>query len=137
MSKKSLYERLGGYDAIFAVTNDLLDRMEKDPQLGRFWQHRGADGVKRERQLIVDFLVAATGGPLYYKGRVMKLSHQGMRISEGDWTIFLKHADATLKAFNVPQAFQYVSNGSIHSREGSTLRTLYFPNASSSGPLAY
>jgi hemoglobin len=104
MSKKSLYERLGGYDAIFAVTNDLLDRMEKDPQLGRFWQHRGADGVKRERQLIVDFLVAATGGPLYYKGRDMKLSHQGMRISEGDWTIFLKHADATLKAFNVPQA---------------------------------
>jgi hypothetical protein len=29
MSGKSLYERLGGYDAIFAVTNDLLDRMEK------------------------------------------------------------------------------------------------------------
>jgi hemoglobin len=104
MSKTSLYERLGGYDAIFAVTNDLLDRMEKDPQLGRFCQHRGADGVKRERQLIVDFLVAATGGPLYYKGRDMKLSHQGMRISEGDWTIFLKHADATLKAFNVPPA---------------------------------
>ena len=104
MSKKSLYERLGGYDAIFAVTNDLLDRMEKDPQLGRFWQHRGADGVKRERQLIVDFLVAATGGPLYYKGRDMKLSHKGMRISESDWTIFLKHADATLKAFNVPKA---------------------------------
>ena len=104
MSKKSLYERLGGYDAIFAVTNDLLDRMEKDPQLGRFWQHRSEDGVKRERQLIVDFLVAATGGPVYYKGRDMKLSRQGMRISEGDWTIFLKHADATLKAFNVPQA---------------------------------
>ena len=104
MSQKSLYERLGGYDAIFAVTNDLLDRMEKDPQLGRFWQHRGTDGVKRERQLIVDFLCASTGGPLYYKGRNMKLSHKGMRISESDWTIFLKHADATLKAFNVPKA---------------------------------
>jgi hemoglobin len=104
MSEKSLYERLGGYDAIFAVTNDLLDRMEKDPQLGRFWQHRGEDGVKRERQLIVDFLCASSGGPLYYKGRDMKLSHKGMRISENDWTIFLNHADATLKAFNVPQA---------------------------------
>ena len=104
MSEKSLYERLGGYDAIFAVTNDLLDRMEKDPQLGRFWQHRSTDGVKRERQLIVDFLCASTGGPLYYKGRDMKLSHKGMRISESDWTIFLNHADATLKAFNVPQA---------------------------------
>ena len=104
MSEKSLYERLGGYDAISAVTNDLLDRMEKDPQLGRFWQHRSLDGVKRERQLIVDFLCASSGGPLYYKGRDMKLSHKGMRISESDWTIFLNHADATLKAFNVPQA---------------------------------
>jgi hemoglobin len=104
MSEKSLYERLGGYDAIFAVTNDLLDRMEKDPQLGRFWQHRSEDGVKRERQLIVDFLCASSGGPLYYKGRDMKLSHKGMRISESDWTIFLNHADATLTAFNVPQA---------------------------------
>ena len=104
MSQKSLYERLGGYDAIFAVTNDLLDRMEKDPQLGRFWQHRSEDGVKRERQLIVDFLCASTDGPLYYRGRDMKLSHKGMRISESDWTIFLKHADATLKTFNVPKA---------------------------------
>ena len=101
---KSLYERLGGYDAISAVTHDLLDRMAADSQLGRFWQHRSEDGVKRERQLIVDFLCASSGGPLYYKGRDMKLSHKGMRISESDWTIFLNHADATLKAFNVPKA---------------------------------
>ena len=104
MSKKSLYERLGGYDAISAVTNDLLDRMAQDPQLGRFWNHRSTDGVKRERQLIVDFLVASTGGPLYYAGRDMTLSHKGMRINESDWTIFLNHADATLKKFNVPKA---------------------------------
>jgi hemoglobin len=104
MSQKSLYERLGGYDAICAVTNDLLDRMANDPQLGRFWQHRSTDGVKRERQLIVDFLVASTGGPLYYAGRDMTLSHKGMRISESDWALFLQHGDATLKKFNVPQA---------------------------------
>ena len=46
MSKKSLYERLGGYDAISAVSNDLVDRLQKDPQLGRFWQHRGEDGIE-------------------------------------------------------------------------------------------
>ena len=28
----------------------------KDPQLGRFWAHRSIDGVKRERQFIVDFM---------------------------------------------------------------------------------
>ena len=104
MSKKSLYERLGGYDAISAVANALVDRLQKDGQLGRFWQNRGEDGITRERQLLVDFLCASAGGPMYYTGRDMKLSHKGMRISESDWATFLIHADATLKAFNVPQA---------------------------------
>lgn len=103
MSSKSLYERLGGYDAISAVSNDLVDRLQADPQLGRFWQHRGEDGLKRERQLLVDFLCASAGGPMYYTGRDMKLSHKGMRISESDWNIFLKHAAATLDKFKVPQ----------------------------------
>ena len=103
MSAKSLYERLGGYDAISAVSNDLVDRLQADPQLGRFWQHRGEDGLKRERQLLVDFLCAAAGGPMYYTGRDMKLSHKGMRISESDWNIFLKQATATLDKFKVAQ----------------------------------
>ncbi len=97
MSNTTLYERLGGYDAIAAVSNDLVDRLEADPQLGRFWQHRGEDGLKRERQLLIDFLCAATGGPMYYRGRDIALTHKGMRISESDWDIFLEHADATLK----------------------------------------
>ncbi|POX97719.1 group 1 truncated hemoglobin [Mycobacterium kansasii] len=104
MTDRTLYERLGGYDAISAVSHDLVDRLQKDPQLGRFWQHRGEDGLKRERQLLVDFLCAATGGPMYYRGRDMALTHRGMRISESDWAIFLQHADATLKRFEVPQA---------------------------------
>ena len=82
-----------------------MDRLQHDPQLGRFWQHRGEDGrLKRERQLLVDFLCAATGGPMYYRGRDMALAHKGMRISESDWDIFLEHADATLKKFQVPKA---------------------------------
>ncbi|MDF0675489.1 MAG: group 1 truncated hemoglobin [Nitrospira sp.] len=104
MSKRTLYERLGGYDAIAAVCNDLLPRLQADPQLARFWQHRGADGLKREKQLLIDFLCASAGGPLYYTGRDMKISHAGMRISESDWSAFLEHLHATLAAFQVPQA---------------------------------
>jgi hemoglobin len=100
---KSLYERLGGYDAIVAVTNDLLPRLQADPQLGRFWAHRGADGIAREKQLLIDFLASTTGGPLYYRGRDMTLTHRGMRISEHDWQVFLGHAGATLAHFNVPE----------------------------------
>ena len=69
MSKKTLYERLGGYDAIAAVADDLLPRLQADPQLARFWQHRGEDGLKREKQHLVGFLCSSTGGPLYYTGR--------------------------------------------------------------------
>jgi hemoglobin len=104
MSQKTLYERLGGYDAITAVVNHLLPRLQADALLGRFWQHRGEDGVKREKQLLIDFLCACAGGPLYYTGRDMKTSHKGMKISERDWAAFSGHLQATLAAFNVPQA---------------------------------
>ena len=60
---KSLYTRLGGYDAITAVVEDLLPRLVNDAQLGRFWQNRGADGMRREKQLLIDFLCASAGGP--------------------------------------------------------------------------
>jgi hemoglobin len=99
----TLYSRLGGYDAIAAVADDLLRRLTTDAQLGRFWQHRGEDGLRREKQLLIDFLCASAGGPLYYTGRDMASSHKGMRISEGDWTIFLNHVQATLDSFAVPE----------------------------------
>jgi len=104
MSEKTLYARLGGYDAIAAVAGDLLPRLQGDARLGRFWQHRSEDGVNREKQLLIDFLCASAGGPLYYTGRDMKSSHRGMKIDAGDWSAFLGHLNATLDAFQVPQA---------------------------------
>jgi len=106
MSQKSLYERLGGYDAIAAVAFNLVSRLEGDPQLGRFWQNRGSDGVEREKQLLIDFLCSGAGGPMYYTGRDMKTTHKGMRISESDWSIAEGHLKATLEAFQVPQPEQ-------------------------------
>jgi len=99
----TLYARLGGYDAIAAVADDLLPRLMADPQLRRFWDHRGEDGLRREKQLLIDFLCHASGGPLYYTGRNMRTTHRGMRISDGDWQAFLGHLNATLDHFSVPE----------------------------------
>jgi hemoglobin len=99
VEQASLYDRLGGYNAIVAVVDDLVLRLAKDEQLGRFWEHRGEDGIQREKQLIVDFIANKAGGQLYYTGREMKLSHKGMRISEKDWDILMKHLNATLDKF--------------------------------------
>ena len=96
----SLYDRLGGYEAISAVVNDLMPRLISDPQLGRFWANRGNDGVQREKQLVINFIVNRAGGPLFYAGREMELSHKGMKISESDWRIFMEHLRATLENSN-------------------------------------
>lgn len=103
MSDDSLYARLGGYDGITGFANDLLPRLQVDAQLGRFWQNRGADGVEREKQLLIDFLCSNSGGPVYYTGRGMKLSHTGMGVSESDWSVFLGHAGETMASLEVPQ----------------------------------
>jgi hemoglobin len=102
MTSKSLYDRLGGYDAITAVCNELLLRLSSDALLGRFWKNRGADGLAREKQLLIDFICNAAGGPMYYTGRDMKLSHKGMAISHADWQAFMGHVRATLDKFNLP-----------------------------------
>jgi hemoglobin len=53
----------------------------------RFSQNRGTYGMRREKQLLIDFLCASAGGPLYYTGRDMALSHKGMKISASDWAV--------------------------------------------------
>jgi hemoglobin len=51
---------------------------------------------RKARQLIVDFMAEAAGGPAYYTGRDMKTSHVGMHIDASDWEAFMRHAAATL-----------------------------------------
>jgi hemoglobin len=97
----TLYARLGGYDAIWAVANDLLPRLMSDERLKRFWQHRGADGLRREKQLLVDFLASSAGGPVYYTGRDVPTTHRGMGITADDWNRFLAHLNQTLDCFEV------------------------------------
>ncbi len=101
MSDKSLYERLGGYDGIVGAVDEILPRLAGDAQLGRFWQNRGEDGIARERQLLIDFLSDASGGPMYYTGRGMTLTHKGMGIGESDWTVFTGHIAAALDNLSV------------------------------------
>ena len=103
MSDKSLYVRLGGYDAIAAVVAALMVRIKDDDKLRRFYDHRGADGIAREEQLLVDFLCASSGGPMVYTGRDMKTLHVGMRLDEEDWKRAMVHLTATLEAFDVPE----------------------------------
>jgi hemoglobin len=102
----SLYKRLGGYDALAAVTDDFIGRLVSDKQLARFFGGASTDSKKRIRQLVLDQLCEATGGPCIYIGRSMKASHAGLGISEDEWNIAVKLLGETLNKFKVPKAEQ-------------------------------
>lgn len=98
----TLYKRLGGYDALAAVTDDFLGRLAADPAFARFFAGHSADSIKKIRQNIVDQLCMTTGGPCVYVGRDMKTSHAGLGITEKDWNASVKLLVATLDKFSVP-----------------------------------
>ena len=76
--------------------------MASDPQLARFFKSHNAEGLKRIRQHIVDFLCQATGGPCAYHGQEMKTAHTGLGITEQDWQASVNDLNATLDKFKVP-----------------------------------
>ena len=99
---KSLYQRLGGYDAIAAITDDMIPRFVGDPQLKPFFRGLNAEHQRLVRQHLVDFLCQATGGPCYYTGRDMKTAHTGLNITDEQWQAAMKEVAASLDNFKVP-----------------------------------
>ena len=102
-AERSLYQRLGGYDAIAAVTDDFLERIMSDSDIGYYWAGDGFDTKRRDRQLVVDYMCEATGGPVYYIGRDMRTIHHGLGIKMAEYDILMRHLDASLDKFNVPE----------------------------------
>ncbi|MBL4770402.1 MAG: group 1 truncated hemoglobin [Planctomycetes bacterium] len=103
MKQTTLYERLGGYDGIAGFVDSFFSRVQADQQIGRFWQHRGDDGLIREKRITVDYLSLAMGGPVHYTDRDLRTTHKGMGISASDWSVFLGHAAQTMEALGLPQ----------------------------------
>jgi len=100
---KSLYDRLGGYNALALVVDDFIVRLVTDKQFDKFFVGHSTDSKKHIRQHILDQFCAATGGPCVYTGRDMKMSHSGLGITNADWDAAAKHLVASLDKYKVPE----------------------------------
>ena len=100
-ASSSLYRSLGGYDAIAALTDDFIGRMLKDSTLAPFFAGLEKPELQRIRQMVVDQLCAATGGPCVYVGRSMKEAHAKLNITPADWQQAVRLLNASLDKFNV------------------------------------
>ena len=101
--ERSLYERLGGIDAITAVARAFEDRAAKDDRINQKFARTNLGRLTKE---FVDQLCQDTGGPCTYTGLSMKKSHTNMGVTSGEWDAFMEDFVATLDAFNVGKAEQ-------------------------------
>ena len=99
MMQKSLYDRLGGKDAITAVVDDFVGNVAADKRINGFFAHTDIPRLKKN---LVDQLCAATGGPCTYTGRDMKTAHKGMGITDADFNALVEDLTKSLNKFNVP-----------------------------------
>lgn len=103
----SLYERLGGYDAVSAVVDDFADRLFADPVIGsRFTRGMGTETRRQFRQKNKNLVCHLTGGPCEIISRPPDVAHQGLGITQEEFNILMGHFADTLDAFDVPEAEQ-------------------------------
>ena len=101
--ERSLYERLGGIDAITAVARAFEDRAAEDDRINQKFARTNLGRLTKE---FVDQLCQDTGGPCTYTGLSMKKAHTNMGVTSGEWDAFMEDFVATLDGFNVGKAEQ-------------------------------
>jgi hemoglobin len=99
----SLYERLGGLDAITAVVHSFVARCAGDDRINQKFVRTD---VPRLEKMLVDQVCEATGGPCTYTGRNMRGTHDGMGVTAGEFDALVEDLVETLNEFEVPQAEQ-------------------------------
>jgi hemoglobin len=100
---QTLYERLGGVDALRAVTEEFEARAGKDPRISQKFARTDLGRLTKE---FVDQLCEATGGPCSYTGRNMKETHANMGVTNGEFDAFMEVLGGVLDDFKVPKADQ-------------------------------
>ena len=96
--ESSLYDRLGGMDAITAVVGNFRDRVAADDRINLKFARTD---LARLTKMLIDQVCEATGGPCKYNGRGMKEAHAGMGVTNGEFDALVGDLVATLDSFKV------------------------------------
>jgi hemoglobin len=101
--QQTLYQRLGGRDAIMAVAQGFEERAAKDNRINQKFARTNLNRLTKE---FVDQLCQDTGGPCTYTGLSMKKSHTNMGVTAGEFDAFVEDFVATLDDFKVGKSEQ-------------------------------
>jgi hemoglobin len=104
--EKSLYQRLGGYDAIAAMLDEFVGKLAAEQQLQRFFAGHSKSSEMRQRQLVLDLFCQVTGGPCFYIGRDLRIAHAGLGITKADWDLAVTRFVETMNKHKVAEREQ-------------------------------
>jgi hemoglobin len=104
MMHKSLYERLGGIDAIRAVVDDFVGNVAADKRINKFFANTDIIRLKRS---LVNQICQGTGGPCVYTGRSMREAHAGMGVRSRHFNALVGDLGKSLNKFKVPAREQH------------------------------
>lgn len=99
--ERSIYDRVGGHEAIEVVVEDFYVRVLADDQLSGFFTGTNMNRLKGKQ---VEFFAAALGGPEPYTGAPMKQVHQGRGINMYHFNLVAGHLSEALAAAGVSPA---------------------------------
>ena len=102
-AKDALYRELGGSEGIARVVDVFLAKVDNDLRINLFFEqidHRDL------RNLVIEQLCEATGGPCRYSGRSMEEAHSGLNLTDADFAAFVEDLVAALNESQVPKASQ-------------------------------
>jgi hemoglobin len=97
----TIYDRIGGYEALESVVADFYTRVLADEELAGFFT---GTNMARLRGKQVEFFAAALGGPEPYTGAPMKQVHQGRGITMHHFELVAGHLTESLSAAGVDEA---------------------------------
>src|SRR5262245_15914928 len=98
--EKSLYERLGGRDAIVAVVDDFVANVAADQRINGFL---AKTDIPRLKRLLVEPICAGTGGPCTYTGRDRTSAHGDRNVQDASFGALVDDLGRTLDKFKVPE----------------------------------
>lgn len=98
---KSLYERIGGKDALAQVVDTMMKNVAADTKISKRFAKLKGDKMDEFKEKLVNQLCELTGGECEYAGKNMKDAHKGMKIKEDEWNAFVADLKAALDEHSV------------------------------------
>ncbi len=111
-SVSSIYDAIGGADAVRAAVGLLYQRILADRRLAPYFQ--GVD-MRRLETHMRGFFALALGGPDLYAGRDLSAAHAHLGISEAHFDAVAAHLVTTLTDLGVPDELNQVITARVDS----------------------